>query len=83
MHDPHIQGLDAPLADTLKDADVVFVATNHSVYGALSLEDLRRMVGANCLVCDIWNIFKTDRVIFELDPVIAEPALLAGSTSSA
>lgn len=83
MHDPHIHGLDSPLADALKGADVVFVATNHSVYGTLSLEDLRRMVGANCLVCDIWNIFKTDRVIFELDPVIAEPALLAGFTSSA
>ncbi|MGI8608619.1 MAG: nucleotide sugar dehydrogenase [Candidatus Dormibacteria bacterium] len=75
MHDPHIPGLDAPLEDVLTGADVVFVATNHSVYGELSLQDLRRMVGANCLVCDIWNLFRTDQVIFEIDAALPEPAL--------
>jgi UDP-N-acetyl-D-mannosaminuronic acid dehydrogenase len=74
MHDPHIPGMDAPLAQMLQGADVVFVATNHSVYRPLSLNDLRNMVGGNCLVCDIWNIFGTDQVIFDLDTTLPAPA---------
>ena len=82
MHDPHIAGLDAPLEEVLEGAAVVFVATNHAVYGSLSLADLRRMVGGNCMVCDIWNIFKTDQVIFELDTALPEPALRTASGSA-
>ena len=83
MHDPHIPGMDAPLEEALRGADVVFVATNHAVYGKLSLGELRAMVGANCLVCDIWNIFKTDQVIFQLDSAEPERALRTGTTGAA
>jgi UDP-N-acetyl-D-mannosaminuronic acid dehydrogenase len=83
MHDPHIPGMDAPLAEVLRGADLVFVATNHSVYGKISLEELRDMVGGHSVVCDIWNIFKTEQVIFDLDSFSAEPALTTGSANSA
>ncbi|MEA2645280.1 MAG: UDP-N-acetyl-D-mannosaminuronic acid dehydrogenase [Chloroflexota bacterium] len=70
MHDPHVPGLDSDLATTLRGAEVVFVATNHTAYRHLTPATLRGMVGANCLVCDIWNIFDTDQVIFELDSAV-------------
>ena len=71
MHDPHIAGLDQDLAVVLKDADVVFVATNHAAYKKLGLETLRELVGKDCVVSDIWNIFGTDRTLFELDDTLA------------
>ena len=71
LHDPFIAGLDGDLPTVLKGADVVFVATNHSVYTGLGLEGLRAMVGADCLVCDIWDIFGTDQVMFTLDEALS------------
>jgi UDP-N-acetyl-D-mannosaminuronic acid dehydrogenase len=78
LHDPHIKGLDQDLADVLLGVDIVFVATNHSAYREVGLHGLREMVGRDCLVCDIWNIFGTERTIFSLDeamtPAPPEPA---------
>ncbi|MHB8509950.1 MAG: nucleotide sugar dehydrogenase [Candidatus Dormibacteria bacterium] len=70
MHDPHIAGLDAPLEEVLKGADVVFIATNHSEYRRISLARLRQMVGQDCIVCDIWNLFNTEHTLFRLDEVL-------------
>jgi UDP-N-acetyl-D-mannosaminuronic acid dehydrogenase len=71
LHDPHIAGLDADLASVLQGSDLVFVATNHSAYGTIGLHRLREMVGGDCVVCDIWNIFATDRIIFGIDEALA------------
>ena len=46
LHDPHIAGLDDDLHTVVKDADIVFVATNHSAYKGLGLDGLRAIVGA-------------------------------------
>ncbi len=70
MHDPHIPGLDAELASVLGGADLIFIATNHDEYKRISLERLRSLVGTDCLVCDIWNIFGTDHIIFSLDQAL-------------
>ncbi len=82
LHDPHIKGLDQDLAEVLRGVDIVFVATNHSAYRAVGLQGLRDLVGRDCLVCDIWNIFGTERTIFGLDeallPIAAEPARASG-----
>lgn len=71
MHDPHIPGMDQDLAEVLRGADVVFVATNHSAYKAIGLRKLRDLVGKDCVVSDIWNIFGTDRTLFRLDEALA------------
>ena len=71
LHDPHIAGLDGEIAEALHGVDVVFVATNHSAYKEIGLTRLREMVSRNCLVCDIWNIFGTDRILFTLDEALA------------
>jgi UDP-N-acetyl-D-mannosaminuronic acid dehydrogenase len=71
MHDPHIRGLDDNLKKVLPGADLVFVATNHSEYKRISLAELRRLVGQDCIVSDIWNIFDTDQTMFRLDAALA------------
>jgi UDP-N-acetyl-D-mannosaminuronic acid dehydrogenase len=77
LHDPHIKGLDDDLSEVLRGVDIVFVATNHSAYAKVGLRGLRELVGGDCIVCDIWNIFGTERTIFglneALEPVDSEP----------
>jgi UDP-N-acetyl-D-mannosaminuronic acid dehydrogenase len=77
LHDPHIKGLDDDLSEVLRGVDIVFVATNHSAYAKVGLRGLRELVGGDCIVCDIWNIFGTERTIFglneALEPVDSQP----------
>lgn len=61
-HDPYIES--QPLEDCLRGADLVIVATNHSAFSKIGIKDLKRMVNKNCLVCDIWNIFGTGKIVF-------------------
>ena len=78
LHDPHIAGLDSDLGAILKDVDLILVATNHAAYQDLDLATLRKMVGGDCVVCDIWNLFGTQQIIFNIDA-----ALTAGTASTA
>ena len=82
MHDPHIKGMDSDLAEALREADVVFVAMNHSAYRDIPLEKLRQYVGKDCTVCDIWNVFRTDRIIFNLDDELDGARIPATQASS-
>jgi len=66
LHDPYISGYQSNLDEVLKDADFVFVATNHSYYKKLDMESLKKLVSKNCVICDVWNIFKTNRIIFTI-----------------
>jgi len=77
MHDPHVRGLDGDLSQLLRGADVVFVATNHAAYKQVSLQRLHKWVGQDCIVCDIWNIFGTDRIIFRLDAALSAREAMA------
>lgn len=63
-HDPYVES--QSLEECLKGADLVIVATNHSAFSKIGIKDLKKMVNKNCLVCDIWNIFKTGKIIFPL-----------------
>ncbi|HEY8741085.1 MAG TPA: nucleotide sugar dehydrogenase [Candidatus Dormibacteraeota bacterium] len=82
MHDPHIKGMDGRLEEALAGADVVFVAMNHSAYRDISLERLRGLVGQDATVCDIWNVFRTDRIIFNLDAELEGSSLPATQAST-
>lgn len=66
LHDPYIPGYQSNLDEILKDADFVFVATNHSYYKKLDMGSLKKLVSKNCVICDVWNIFKTNRIIFTI-----------------
>lgn len=64
-HDPFIKSVS--LQDSLKDADVLIIATNHDVFKKLKIKTLKKVVKKNCIICDIWNVFETGKVIFSLD----------------
>jgi len=61
--DPHAATPTQPLADSVRDADVVIVATNHSEFERP--ETLREILSAaseECLLVDPWNSFGTAQV---------------------
>src|SRR3989344_2328354 len=64
LHDPYVPGYQNNLNETLKYADFIFVATNHNFYKKLDIKTVRKLVSKSCVVCDVWNIFKTNRIIF-------------------
>lgn len=66
LHDPHIKQYKTDIKSTLKDADFVFIATNHSYYKKLSLLEVKKLVSKNCVICDVWNVFKTNKIIFTI-----------------
>lgn len=63
-HDPFIKS--SSLDEAIKDADVIIVSINHDKFNKLKLNDIRKVANKNCTVCDIWNIFKTGKIIFPL-----------------
>jgi len=66
LHDPYVAGYQNNLDDVLKDADFVFLATNHSFYKKLDIAKLKKLVSSSCIVCDVWNVFRTNRIIFTI-----------------
>jgi len=66
LHDPYVYGYQNNLDETLIDADFIFLATNHSYYKKLDIAKVKKLVSKNCVVCDVWNIFKTNKIIFTI-----------------
>lgn len=66
LHDPLIPEYQTDLRETLKDADFVFIATNHTYYKKLDINEIKKLVSRNCVICDVWNVFKTNRIIFTI-----------------
>jgi UDP-N-acetyl-D-mannosaminuronic acid dehydrogenase len=64
VHDPLIAS--EPLEEALRDADMVFLAMNHDVYAEQGIELLRRHARADAVVCDIWNLLGTGKIVFPL-----------------
>ena len=74
--DPHAATLTQPLAEAVRDADVVIVATNHSVFESpAARETILQGAGAECLLVDPWNSLGTSQVFL----YAAESEVLAGS----
>lgn len=65
IHDPLIQQYQGKLDNVIKNASLVFIATKHDFYVKnLSLKKIKQLAAKNCLICDVWNIFKTNKIIF-------------------
>jgi UDP-N-acetyl-D-mannosaminuronic acid dehydrogenase len=69
MHDPFVQSTDKYIIEqdlhkTLKGADVVFVATNHEAYTQLHSDTLKKLIKKDAVICDIWNVFGIDKILF-------------------
>lgn len=66
LHDPYVSGYQNDLEETLKGADLIFLATNHNFYKQMDISKVRKLVSKSCVVCDVWNIFKTNKIIFTI-----------------
>ena len=74
LHDPYVkrytnQLIIADINIALKNADVVIVATNHNVYKSITLEQIKKLVKKNCVICDIWNVFDTNKTVFTIKEI--------------
>ncbi len=68
LHDPLIDKYNADLNKIIKDASLIFIATKHDYYlKKLKVEEIRKIVKKECLVCDVWNIFRTNKIIFNIN----------------
>ena len=86
LHDPYVSGYQNDLDEILKDSDLLFLATNHNYYRKLDISKVRKLVAKNCVVCDVWNIFKTNKIIFtikSLENHFSKKTLVADTDSEA
>ncbi len=72
LHDPYVkeyayQEIEKDLYKALKKAEVIFIATNHKQYGELNISKVKRLVKKTCIVCDVWNVLKTDKIVYRLN----------------
>ncbi|MBI4436408.1 MAG: nucleotide sugar dehydrogenase [Candidatus Omnitrophica bacterium] len=78
LHDPYLKPGD--LGTVLQDAEVLLVAVNHRSYQELSLEKIGQWVKPGCIICDIWNLFGTNRILFQLEnSLLPQPVPLLSS----
>jgi UDP-N-acetyl-D-mannosaminuronic acid dehydrogenase len=68
LHDPFVAS--EPLDKVLYGADVIFLATNHDSFRTLTPKTIRTLVQKDAVICDIWNLLGTGRIIFTLDQVL-------------
>jgi UDP-N-acetyl-D-mannosaminuronic acid dehydrogenase len=77
--DPHARTPTQPLAEAVRDAEVVVVATNHSEFvGAEALRTIVVTAAEDCLVVDPWNALGTSQVF----AYAAELAVLLGAPAT-
>jgi UDP-N-acetyl-D-mannosaminuronic acid dehydrogenase len=61
--DPHAGTLTEPLEDAVRDADVVFVATNHSAFESVEAHAaILELPASGCLLVDPWNSLGSGQV---------------------
>ncbi len=71
MHDPYVKSyknqiIENNVYESFKMADLIIVATNHAMYRKLDIAKIKFLAKKNCYVCDVWNNFNTNKVIFKL-----------------
>jgi UDP-N-acetyl-D-mannosaminuronic acid dehydrogenase len=64
LHDPLIPSED--LEEALRDADVIFLAMNHDAYAELGIDYFRNLAHPGAIICDIWNLLGTAKIIIPL-----------------
>jgi UDP-N-acetyl-D-mannosaminuronic acid dehydrogenase len=86
VSDPHAATPTQPLADAIRDADVVIVATNHSAFaGPETLQEILTLAADDCLIVDPWNCLGTAQVFLyaaEASPLLPASATLPAAPDS-
>lgn len=73
LHDPYLEPCD--LSNLLKGADVVIIAMDHDAYKELTLEKIGELTNKETIVCDIWNMFGTGKILTKVHKPTAERLL--------
>jgi len=72
LHDPFVKeyGGEATLDlnKALEGVEVVFVATRHKFYEK-NKQKILKSLNKNCFICDIWNVFGTNKLIFRVGSI--------------
>ncbi len=74
LHDPFVsdypyQEIEKDVYKALKGAEVIFIAVDHTEYKNLDIKKVKRIASKNCIVCDVWNVLKTGKIIFKLNEI--------------
>jgi UDP-N-acetyl-D-mannosaminuronic acid dehydrogenase len=70
LHDPFVteyqyQEIESDLMKAIKDCDVIFIATRHSLYEK-EKKNILKNVRKNTYICDIWNTFGMNKLIYTI-----------------
>lgn len=76
LHDPYIkdyvnQPIEEDVYKAIEGADLLFIATNHKQYKQLDIKKIQKLVKKNCVICDVWNVFKTDKIVFTVNHLVS------------
>jgi len=71
LHDPFVkkysgQEIEETLENALNKVDILILAVNHKEY-IMNKEKILGLLKKNTYVCDIWNIFGTNKLLFRVD----------------
>jgi UDP-N-acetyl-D-mannosaminuronic acid dehydrogenase len=79
VHDPHVSTPTASFAEAIEDADVVFVATNHSeLRDPRALSAILERGAPDCLLVDPWNCLGVGRVFAPASELAAQGSGVLG-----
>lgn len=74
LHDPYVkeyvnQQIEKNVYKVLEEADVIFIATKHKQYKKLNIAKVKRIVKKNCIICDVWNVLGTEKIVYKLNSI--------------
>ncbi len=77
LHDPYVkkyhnQEIEKDVYKAVEGADLIFIATNHNAYKKVNIKKIKSLVKKNCIVCDVWNVWGTDKIIYRINNVNEE-----------
>jgi UDP-N-acetyl-D-mannosaminuronic acid dehydrogenase len=72
LHDPFAkdyvnQEIEKDVYKAVERADLIFIAVNHKQYKSLDIKKIKKLVNKNCIVCDVWNVLGTDKIVFTVN----------------
>lgn len=77
LHDPYVknyqhQAIEKDVYKAVEGADLIFIATNHKIYKKIDIKKIKNLVKKNCIVCDVWNVWGTDKIVYKINYVNEE-----------
>lgn len=74
LHDPYVKEyknevIEKDVYKAVEGADLIFIATNHNAYRKLDIKKIKSLVKKNCIVCDVWNVWETDKIVYKINNI--------------